>query len=96
MAVVTLVLASLGVALIVIGVTISIIDWNRKHAPTVDVTKKGKVVTEPTGLPETLTALAKLAEALKGHPLGMQLIIAGITLEVIAAFLGGIGLTVTK
>jgi hypothetical protein len=84
-----LVLAGLGVLLIVTGVVVSIVDWNRKHRPS-----PGTVVTEGTSLDKSITALAKLAEALRSHTLGMQLIFAGMGLEVIAAFFGGIVLAV--
>jgi hypothetical protein len=86
MAIVTFVLVGLGVLLILTGCAISIADWNRRNRPK---TEAG-VVTEPTGLADTLTALAKLADALKGHPLGMQLIMAGIVVLVIAGIFGGI------
>lgn len=86
MAIVTFVLVGLGVALIIIGCYISIVDWKRRHRP---VAEDG-VVTEGTSLAETLEGLAKLADALKGHPLGMQLIIVGIVLLVIAGIYGGI------
>jgi hypothetical protein len=82
-----LVLACLGVVLIIVGVIVSIIDWNQKHPPE---PKKEGVVTEKTGLEESISALAKLAEALKNLTLGMQLIFAGMVLEIIAAFFGGI------
>jgi hypothetical protein len=52
------------------------------------------VVTEGTSLDKTITALAKLAEALKNLTLGMQLIFVGLALEIIAAFFGGIVLVV--
>jgi hypothetical protein len=85
-----LVLAILGVVLIIVGVIVSIIDWNRKHP------QKPGVTTEGTSLGETITALAKLAEALKNLTPGMQLIFAGMALEIIAAFFGGIALIVPK
>jgi hypothetical protein len=80
-----LVLAVLGAVLIVVGVIVSIVEWNRQHRP-----KSAGVVTEGTSLDKSITALAKLAEALKNLTLGMQLIFAGMALEVIAAFFGGI------
>lgn len=80
-----LVLAGLGVVLIVAGVIVSIVDWNRQHRP-----KSARVVTEATSLDKSITALAKLAEALKNLTLGMQLIFPGMALEIIAAFFGGI------
>ena len=80
-----LVLAGLGAALIGAGLIVSIVDWNRQHRP-----KSAGVVTEETSLDKSITALAKLAEALKNLTLGMQLIFAGMALEIIAAFFGGI------
>jgi hypothetical protein len=48
-------------------------------------------VTEAASVGEALEGLAMLAEALKKHPLGMQLIIVGITLITIGGLLGGFG-----
>lgn len=70
--------------LIITGIIVSIVDWNRKHPP------KPGVTTEGTSLDKSITALAKLAEALKNLTLGMQLIFAGMALEIIAAFFGAI------
>ncbi len=96
MAVITLILAVLGVVLIASGAWISIADWKAKQAADRARVAKGGAVTELTGLTEAITALTKFAEALKGYPLGMQLIIVGVLLEVIAAFLGGTCLAVGK
>ena len=85
MAYIPLILATLGVVLIIAGVVVSLVDWNRKHRDGSTV-----IVTEGTSLHETISALAKLAEALKNLNLGMQLIFAGMALEIIAAFFGGI------
>jgi ABC-type transport system involved in cytochrome c biogenesis permease subunit len=85
MAVVSFVLVVLGVGLIILGAVISVADWNRRHKPT-----RGKVITEGTSLGETLEGLAKLADALKHHKLGMQLIIAGIVVLIIAGIFGGV------
>jgi hypothetical protein len=87
MAIVTFVLVGLGVALIILGAVISVADWNRRHKQK---ETKG-VITEPTGLDETIKGLAKLADALKGYPLGMQLIVWGVVVLVIAGIFGGIG-----
>lgn len=83
MAIVSFVLVALGVFLIIVGAVISVKDWNRRHQPKA----KGGIVTEPTS---TLEGLAKLADALKGHSLGMQLIIAGIAVLVLAGIFGGV------
>jgi hypothetical protein len=83
MAIVSFVLVGLGVGLIITGAVISVLDWNRRHQPK---TREG-VVTEPTS---ALEGLAKLADALKGHRLGMQLIIVGIAVLVVAGVFGGV------
>jgi hypothetical protein len=82
MAIVSFVLVALGVLLIVIGLVISIADWNRRNRQAAD-----EVRTKKTS---ALGDLAKLAEALKGQPLGMQLIIVGIVILVIAGVFGGV------
>jgi hypothetical protein len=82
-AIVSFVLVAVGLGLIIIGTVISVLEWNKLHKPK----PKGEVVTEPTS---ALEGLAKLADALKGHPLGMQLIIAGIGVLVIAGVFGGV------
>ncbi len=96
MAVITLILAVLGVLLIALGAWISVADWKAKQAAARAAVARGVAVTEATGLTEAITALTKFAEALKGYPLGMQLILVGVLVEVIAAFLGGSGLAVGK
>ena len=85
MGIMTFVLVGLGVALIITGSVISIMEWNRRHQPKA----QNGVITEPTSLGETLQGLAKLADALKEHKLGMQLIFAGIVVLVIAGIFGG-------
>jgi hypothetical protein len=85
-----LVLAALGVILIIVGLIVSIVDWNRKYLP-----KSAGVKTEGTSLDKSITALAKLADSLKNLTLGMQLIFAGMALEIIAAFWAGIALVGT-
>jgi uncharacterized membrane protein len=82
-----LILAVIGIVLIIAGVIIAIVDWNRKNRPKV----RG-MVTEGTSLDKAISALAKLAEALKDFTLGMQLVFVGTALEIIAAFIAGIGL----
>jgi len=89
MAYITLILVGVGILLIILGCYVSLADWNRRNRTPPPA--PGGVVTEATGLPEVLSGLAKLADALKGHPLGMQLIIAGITVLAIAGLFGGIG-----
>ena len=87
MAVATLVLVGLGVFLILLGAWISVVDWNRRYKRQQE---KDKILTEGTSLKESLEGLAKLADALKHHRLGMQLIIAGIAVLIIAGIMGGV------
>jgi hypothetical protein len=89
MAIVSLVLVGLGVALIIVGAAISVADWNQRRRQQQEKVTKG-VITEATGLDETLKGLAKLADALKGYPLGMQMIVWGIVVLVIAGIFGGV------
>ncbi len=86
MAIVSFVLVGLGVMLITVGCVIAVLDWRRRNRPTSD----GGATAQAAGISEALTALAKLADALKGYPLGMQLIIAGIVVLVIAGVFGGV------
>jgi hypothetical protein len=83
MAVVCFVLVAVGVLLILIGAYISVLDWRRKFA--------GKIETQEDDLGNTLTGLGKLADALKGYPLGQQLIVWGIVILVLAGIFGGVG-----
>jgi len=85
MVIISFLLVALGIGLIVLGCAISIIDWNRRYKPKTHV----EIHTEPTSLADSLQGLAKLAEALKEHKLGMQLIIIGIIILIIAGMFGG-------
>ena len=82
MAVICFALVVLGIGMIVVGCLLSIADWRQKRGQ--------EVVTEATGLSEALTALAKLAEALRGYPTGMRLIVFGIVVLIIAGLFGGV------
>lgn len=86
MAIATFVLVGLGIALILTGSVISIMDWNRRHRAK----QEGGVVTEGTSVGETIQGLAKLAEALRDYPLGMQLVFVGIVVLFVAGVFGGI------
>ena len=86
MAIVTFVLVGLGTALILTGSVISIMDWNRRHRIKPD----GGVVTEGTSVSEAIQGLAKLAEALRDYPLGMQLVFVGVVILIVAGVFGGI------
>ena len=48
------------------------------------------------GPAEGIDAITKFAEAIKGYPLGMQIILVGVLLEVIASFWGGVGMLAGK
>jgi uncharacterized membrane protein len=92
MGVAGLVLIGIGVALIIIGTYVSLYEWKKQQARLQgEKAKREEVVTEAASVGETLEGLAKLAEALKQHRLGMQLIIVGIVLITIGGLLGGIG-----
>jgi hypothetical protein len=80
MAILCFVLVGLGILLILLGVYLSLQDWERNAKP------KAKA---PLG--EELKGLAKLADALKGYPLGMQLIVWGIVIILVGALFGGVG-----
>lgn len=94
MAIGALILVFLGIALILVGTFVSLKEWHREQQAKKDAAAKEGVVTDQAGIGETLQGLAKLADALKNHPLGMQLIIVGITLITLGGILGGVsGLT---
>ena len=82
------VIIGVGVVLILTGLYLSVSDWRRKNPEEAD----GPVVTEALG---TLGDLAKLAEALKGYPLGMQLIFVGIAVLIVGGAFGGAGALVS-
>ena len=80
--VITLVLVAVGCALIALGAFMSWRDWDAKH--------RLEMKTEAHGLDKTLGSLAKLLEAMKGYPLGQQMIVFGIVVLLIAGLFGGI------
>lgn len=82
-AIASLVLMGLGVFLVVVGVYVSLAEWRRQRQR-----EAGRIKTDELALKESLQGLAKLADALKGHPLGMQLIIVGMTLILIGGSVG--------
>ena len=92
MAIICFILVGVGVGLIILGATISVVEWNRKYRATQSgaAIEEGGVSTEGVGLPETLGGLAKLAHALKEHPLGMRLIFSGIVILIVAGIFGGV------
>jgi uncharacterized membrane protein len=72
----------LGVVLVVLGTSLSLADWRKKRR---QATRPGTFQTDELSVPETLTALAKLFEALKGYPLGRYLIAIGLVLILLGA-----------
>jgi len=78
-----LVLVGTGTLLILLGAYISVRDWEKKQ--------EGIVGAEKQALAGTLEGLAKVIEALKGYPLGQQLIGWGILVTIIGGVLGGVG-----
>jgi hypothetical protein len=80
--VITLVLVALGCSLIALGTYMSWKDWDRKNRLV--------KTNNPNSIDKTITALAKLLEAMKDYPLGQQLIVWGIIVLVIAGLFGGI------
>lgn len=82
MAIASFVIMGVGVALILVGVYVSLSDWKRKQ--------REAGALESYSLDKSIGALAKLADALKGHPLGMQLILVGIVVILVGGIIGGV------
>ena len=82
MAIVCFVLVAVGVCMILLGTYMSLMDWRKKHA--------GEVQTRSDSLEGTLTALGKLADAIKTYPPGQKLIVLGIVVVIIGGVFGGI------
>jgi hypothetical protein len=82
MAIVCFVLVGLGTLMILAGGFMSILDWRKKHV--------GEITTSPHSLEGALTALGKLADAVRTYPLGQQLIVWGIVVLILAGMFGGI------
>jgi hypothetical protein len=82
MAVAGLILVLVGAALILLGAYISWRDWQNKLDSYPADRKQSK-------LSEELSGLAKLADAIKGYPLGQQLIVWGIVIVIIGGMIGG-------
>lgn len=80
--IVALVLTGVGALLVVVGIYVSLSDRKRSL-------ENQKVHPEGTG-GETLEGLAKLADALRDYPLGMQLIFLGIVLMLAGGATGGV------
>ena len=82
----SLLIIFMGVVLIGAGLFVSLSDWRRKNN-----TETKEVTTEPLSAEKTLNALTRFTEALKGLPLGMQLIIVGLAVLIIGVSIGGVG-----
>lgn len=90
MGVIALIVIAVGLVLIIAGLYVSLAEWNREHKRQVTASTASGVSTDALGAPEALEGLAKLADALKDHKLGFQLIIFGIALVIIGGLLGGV------
>jgi uncharacterized membrane protein len=86
--IIALALTAVGIGLIVVGVVVSLADRKRS------LEEKGEVKAEGT-TGETLEGLAKLAEALRDYPLGMQLIFVGVALLLAGGATGGVAAIAT-
>lgn len=84
MATVALIVIGVGLAMVVIGTVMSVVDWKKESK-----THPGQQ-TKPLGLADTITALQKLVMALAQHPVGIRLIVLGIVLVLIGGTLGGV------
>ena len=82
MAIVCFVLVGLGALMILAGIFMSVSDWKKKH--------EGKLETSPHSLEGTLTALGRVADAVKTYPPGQQLIVWGIVVLILAGVFCGI------
>lgn len=82
MAVVCFVLVGVGVVLILLGAYMSLNDWKAKR----DRAPEDKAQS----FDKTLEGLAKLADAIKGYPVGQQLIVWGILIVIIGGLFGGV------
>jgi uncharacterized membrane protein len=84
-----LIVLGVGLALIITGVVLAILEDRR-------VTKAAQKAAGATGfapqsLADTISSLAKLAEALLKYSLGMRLVFIGVLLVIIGGAIGGVG-----
>ena len=79
--IISLVLVAIGVGLIILGAVMTLKDWKRQH--------DAEITAKADSLDKTLTAFAKVLDALKGYPPGQQLIGFGILLLLVAGVWGG-------
>jgi predicted PurR-regulated permease PerM len=70
------------IILILLGAYISLREWQKKLDEHPQVKEQA--------LADELKGLAKLAEAIKGYPVGQQLIVWGIVIIIIGALFGGV------
>jgi hypothetical protein len=84
MATAALITIGIGLAMVVTGTIMSVVDW-RRH-PGVHPGEQTKAL----GLSDTITALQKLMVTLAKHPVGIRLIVLGIVLVLIGGVLGGV------
>lgn len=77
-----------GLAMIITGVVLAIADDRR----TRDAARKAAGATgfAPQSLADTISSLAKLAEALLKYSLGMRLVFTGVLLVIIGGAIGGV------
>ena len=82
-------LCVLGISLIRIGTIVSLKEWNREQKRLDDARATKGVLTDAAGAGEVLTGVAKLADALRKHKLGMQLVFVGVALILLGAMIAG-------
>jgi hypothetical protein len=89
MAIACFILVGVGVLLILLGAYMSLKDWKDKRDATPVSTRQS--------LDKSLEGLTKLADAIKGYPVGQQLIVWGIVIVIIGGLFGGVsGLAAAK
>jgi uncharacterized membrane protein len=77
------VVLSVGILLILVGLVMSIFDWQTEAARK----RQQQVHIDAQSLDKTIDALTKLANGLKGTPQGMQLMVFGVLLVIIGGVL---------
>jgi uncharacterized membrane protein len=74
---------ALGMILIVAGVLMIVFDWQTGRAQERERRRAEDVRVKAEGVADSINALAKLVDALKGASLGEQLVVFGIVLLLI-------------
>jgi uncharacterized membrane protein len=82
-----LVLLALGIALIIAGTWMSIVDWNDKRRAQ----QAAGTHAEAVVVAEVISGLAKLFDALRDYPTGRFLIAIGLCLVVLSAIVSTTG-----